>query len=394
MAIATADPASSTNPQPPLDLPQAPEIEIQRGALSRALCRAGKITDSRSVVEALRSVRIAADKGRVWLEAANAQSTVQIELPATAHANAQGLVSPGRLKTVISAFGWDATIALRPGERTFEVRHTSTHFTLPAGNLGDWPNAPERARGQLVVTATRRQLGEPLAAAARHSLANPSARPALTALLLTSDDASQRVVATDAFRLIVIPLPGGQRDFRALLPARELQDAITRGYDEQEEVQITLDGPSKHATITSASETWTLRLLDDNFPSWETLIPPDEQASARATVAREALLAAATAANKASIPGAAMQIALSHGELRLWTRAQRAGDDDGEVTDRVPATVTLDGSQAVVQINPSYLLDAVLGLTEDTVELLLTGEHRAIVLRSGERCALVMPMRL
>jgi DNA polymerase III subunit beta len=239
----------------------------------------------------------------------------------------------------------------------------------------------------------RALLGEGLRQVVR-AASNDDARPLLTGVLITSDGASMRLVATDSYRLALRDLQGAAgfaHESDTLVPARalaELQRLSASAAPEDDAIQVVIGAQgilfrSGHVEIST-------RLLDGTYPDYRQLIP--EQYPNRLHVGKENLMAALRRVRLMVRDNTTpVRLSMRAGGVDLSVVSQEVGDAsetvDGDFT----------GEDLVIAFNPTYLLDGVDAVLDDEVVIETADPARPAGVRGAEDTQfqyLLMPVRV
>jgi DNA polymerase III sliding clamp (beta) subunit (PCNA family) len=129
------------------------------------------------------------------------------------------------------------------------------------------------------------------------------------------------------------------------------------------------------------------RLETERFPAWEEVLP--EHSTYELRVSRRALLSALD------------QVAAAMGDRSRAVRLSRVPEgveisgenpDAGSLTRVIEASGWKDG--AAIGVNPGYLHDAVRFVTQDELNIGVSGEQHPLIVEAGTFYACVMPVRL
>jgi DNA-binding transcriptional MerR regulator len=208
--------------------------------------------------------------------------------------------------------------------------------------------------------------------AVRFAVGTDPALPALHGVLLDASGGTVHVVATDRYRLAVVSVSAAGTG-RLVLPVVLVDEAR----------ELPSDGA---ATITSTGDTVEIAVggrsvrapaVADEFPDWRRLEP-------------------APARHRVPVDGPAFRAALAAGP------ATRRARDDGADYDTVVLTLAADGTLTVggqgdvlrVGVNRDFLLDALAGHAQLTLDLDEPITPLAIRLPDRPDWSLLMPVRL
>src|SRR5256885_14486003 len=161
-----------------------------------------RVASTRSAVQALSGVQVAAEEGRVELRATDMEVGLRVPLEAEV-ARPGSAVLPARLTldVVRSLPSGQVTLELRPAEGDVEIVSGSATFHIRTLRSEDFPPLPEPG-GDAVVEVPAAAFVETVAKVAR-SASRDETRPILTGILASASGPDLRMQATDSYRLSV-----------------------------------------------------------------------------------------------------------------------------------------------------------------------------------------------
>ena len=162
------------------------KLETSSHELLAQLQTAARVASTRSAVQALSGVQLAADGGRVELRATDMEVALRVPMQATVVRDGT-VVLPARLllDVVRQLPGGDVSLELRPAEQDVEVVSGPARFHLRTLRTEDFPNLPE-AGGDQVVDVPAQAFVETIAMVAR-SASRDETRPILTGILVSAE---------------------------------------------------------------------------------------------------------------------------------------------------------------------------------------------------------------
>ena len=223
--------------------------------------------------------------------------------------------------------------------------------------------------------------------------ATDEARPVMQAVHVQMVGGAARLVAADNYRLHIVGGDPRQEARHSVgLPRRLAQYLAARGESVRLDYHAMEDGRPNGATLRSLG--LIVRIPDGaSFPPFESIIPKQEEATAKASIVSSSAIAATKEATKET----ALAEALQGGRVSdttILTLAAGAGgvivSSSNQEPRRVDSSYGTGGEAAAV--NADYLLEALAGM-RDTASLYLTGAQRPLVLQDYDRTAIVMPIR-
>jgi DNA polymerase-3 subunit beta len=242
-------------------------------------------------------------------------------------------------------------------------------------------------------------IGPSLAEALRQvvrAASSDDARPLLTGVLMTAEQGTIRLVATDSYRLALRDL----KDTKALLgtddilvPARalaELQRLPLGTAGEEDSSVVAVRASANEVTFTVGSVHITTRLLDGAYPDYRKLIP--DQYANRLHVGKESLAGALRRVRLLVRDNTTpVRLSMRQGGVDLSVVSQEVGDAnetvDGDFT----------GEDLVIAFNPSYLLEGVEAVAGDEVIIETADASRPATVRAADfddYRYLLMPVRV
>jgi DNA polymerase-3 subunit beta len=298
---------------------------------------------------------------------------------------------PGRLfgDVVRSLADGEVTLEQRSEQRDVEISAAGSTFHLRILQADDFPKVPGFEEATLSIP------GQPLAETVERvarAASRDEVRPILTGILVTTDDRTLTMVATDSYRLSVKhteleSAPGGE-PLEANVPARamrELSRLVTQ--DAVETVDIAL---TRNQIVFRAGDTvLASRLIEGQFPSYRQLLP--DTFEHEIALPQAELLAASRRISQMAQRNAPLRFAFSEGELTISAETP----DVGDARESMPAPFS--GEPLEIAFNPQFVIEGIESIDSDEVAFQLTSP-----LRPGLLCPvgrddfryLVMPIRL
>jgi DNA polymerase-3 subunit beta len=283
---------------------------------------------------------------------------------------------------------------------TLKAAGSARRYTLRGMPGDDFPPIPAPAEGAPTLALDVAVLQE-LISTTHYSISTDETRAHLNSALFEWDGDIVRMVTTDGHRLskMEVKVTGRQASATMLIPLKaihelrrlcdesmiEVRDAAKDG---KPQIQITQSGSS--AFFQGAGMTFSVKLVDAQFPPYAQVIPQntDRQVRAPRAAFADALRAVAIAASERT---GGVKLSLGNSTMRITTESPESGDGFDEVP------VEYSGPAMTIGFNAKYFLDVLGALSEEDVMLGLSGELDPAVLRpSSERqfLAVVMPMRI
>src|SRR5687767_8564234 len=323
---------------------------------------------------------------RLHVAGSDLDLTIQVEVSVAGGADGVCVV-PARLAADIVRALEPGAVTIEAGDDEVRIASGRSHFAVRMLPAGEFPRLPAAAEEGVTIGAA--ELAEALRQVVR-AASGDDARPILTGVLMTAEEGSLRLVATDSYRLAVRDLPGAsvlREGQKVLVPSKALAE-LQRLLASAEQVAIHLG--EHEAGFTVGDVRLTTRLIEGEFPNYRQLIPSTHPN--RLIVGKEALLDAVRRVKllvrDATTP---VRIALRADGIELTVVTQEVG----QATEDVDAKY--EGTEMTVAFNPSYLIDGIEAIDGDEVQLETIDALRPAVIRPTEGADylyLLMPVRV
>jgi len=366
------------------------KLETSSHELLAQLQTATRVASTRSAVQALSGVQLAAEGGKVELRATDMEVALRVPMEATIVRDGT-VVLPARLllDVVRQLPAGDVSLELRPQENDVEVVSGPAKFHLRILRAEDFPNLPEPG-GDQVVDVPAQAFVETIAMVAR-SASRDETRPILTGILVTAEGADLKMVATDSYRLSVketkleVPLSSG---FEANVPARALQELeriVTAGEDES----IRIGVRANQVVFEVGGIVLSSRLIEGQFPNYRQLLPESYEHELR--MSGEELAGVVRRISLMAQKNAPLRMSFAEGELTVSAQTP----DVGEASEPLPCPFS--GEAFEIGFNPDFLRDGLESAGAGDLILKLISPLRPGLIESGDGSGflyLIMPIRL
>lgn len=290
-------------------------------------------------------------------------------------------------------------IVLKGESLTLKSKGSARKFTMRGLPGDDYPPVPTPDPGapsfKLEVDALSR-----IVALTAPCVSTDETRASLNSLRLEWQGDILRAVSTDGHRLAKAEIKVSSHASTAFLiplkPLKEVQRMCEEIYATPTEdgatrtLTVIQSGPQ--AFFIGAGATFSVKLVDAEFPPYAQVIPQNTPKQLRAprVALSEAVKAVSVAADDKSN---GVKLAISNGMMRLSSQSAQAGDGVDEVV------IDYVGPNLAIGFNSRYVGDALNGLTSDEVLLGLNGDLDPIVVRPAtdegvDALFVLMPMRI
>jgi DNA polymerase-3 subunit beta len=366
------------------------KISLDREALLNQLQTVTRVASTRSAIQALSGVQVAAESSGCELRATDMD--VSLRVPLSAEVVREGtVVLPARLllEVVRSLPAAQVSLELRAAEQDVELISGNATFHIRTLRSEDFPPFPTPDGSGGVSLPVQAFVATALKVAG--SASRDETRPVLTGILVSASEKELRMVATDSYRLSVketvldAPLADG---FEVNVPARALQElARVAGGAGEEQLQVNV--LQNQVVFELGGVTLSSRLIDGQFPNYRQLLPEGFEHELR--IAGGELTDVVRRISLLAQKNAPLRLAFKAGELTVSAQTP----DIGEALESLP--VAFQGEPLEIGFNPEFLRDGLEAIDEGDVLLKLISPLRPGLIESADGSGfqyLIMPIRL
>ncbi len=366
------------------------KISVEREALLGQLQTVSRVASTRSAIQALSGVQLAASNDGCELRATDMD--VGLRVPLRSEVSREGVVVlPARLllDVVRSLPAPEVSIELRSAEQDVELVSGNAVFHIRTLRAEDFPPFPEPDQDSAVSLPVQAFVSTALKVAG--SASRDETRPVLTGILVSASERELRMVATDSYRLSVketvleAPLRSA---FEVNVPARALQElARVAAHVEDEQLQIGVR--QNQVLFVLGGIVLSSRLIDGQFPNYRQLLPESFEHELRISSAEltEVVRRISLLAQK----NAPLRLAFTEGELTVSAQTP----DIGEARESLP--VAFQGEPLEIGFNPEFLRAGLEAIDEGDVLVKLISPLRPGLIEAADESRfqyLIMPIRL
>ena len=366
------------------------KISLERDVLFGQLQIVSRVASTRSAIQALSGVQLAASQSVCELRATDMD--VSLRVPLEADIAREGVVVlPARLllDVIRSLPATTVSLELRSAEQDVEVVAGKATFHIRTLRAEDFPVFPEPDAESEISLPAEAFVSTALKVAG--SASRDETRPVLTGILVSAADRELRMVATDSYRLSVkettleAPLSSS---FEVNVPARALQE-LARIASHAGEDQLSISVRQNQVVFVLGRVVLSSRLIDGQFPNYRQLLPESFEHELKVSggelsevVRRVSLLAQ---------KNAPLRLAFTPGELTVSAQTP----DVGEARESLP--VAFQGEPLEIGFNPDFLRDGLEAIEDGDVLIKLISPLRPGLIESADESGflyLIMPIRL
>jgi len=209
----------------------------------------------------------------------------------------------------------------------------------------------------------------------------------LNGILFKINKNNLTLVATDGKRLAIVEKKlnySAEKDVSIIIPIKTINE-LSRNLKEEGELSLVLG--SNQAMFDLGNIVIISRLIEGEFPDYKQVIPAPSENKMR--INREQFLLAVKRGSLLSTPDyQAVKLEVFKNKLVVSKSTPDVGESREELV------VDYRGRELAIGFNPGYMLDVLKNLSEEDVELELSGSEKPGVIRINGYVYVVLPMRL
>ena len=242
------------------------KFTVSQSSLMKALSVVSKGMGANSTLPILSGIYLKAADGTLEFQTNNLTISIRHLIPANVEEPGETVVSGKVLSNIVKNLS-DAAVTFEGGERTIEISCDKSTFRLNTLSAGDWSGFPEvNPERQIELPC---DLLSTMVDKVYKVTSKESSRPILQGILLTVEDNTIRLVATDSFRLAVcdasVESPADEA-FRAIVSGNVFHDVLSMPTLE-DSIQIGIT--ESQVVFTFGTTTFVSRRIEGNFPDYK-----------------------------------------------------------------------------------------------------------------------------
>jgi DNA polymerase-3 subunit beta len=361
------------------------KLQVTQENLNRALGSVARVASSRGTLPILANVLIRTSKNRLSLSATN------LDIAITHFIGAK--VSEEGSITVPARLMQDFVNSLPEGVIELDLQETKLHVNTDQYKsvvngivADDFPVMPAMTGGvtwKVPGAQFKKALQQVVFAAS-----SDETRPALTGVLLQTNDGMLAMAATDSYRLAEKRLGKQVQDVQLLIPASAMQDLLRVLGDDDDEITIKHD--EQQVLFKLGDIELVTRQVDGKYPDYQKLIPKNFTTTA---MLKRADLINVTKVSSLFARESAGSVTIAVDEPAKQLSIRSVASQLGENTASADAKAKGSGS---ITLNSKYLLDALNALSGEEVEFSFNGKLEPTMLidpNNKDYRHIVMPLK-
>ncbi|HZV53911.1 MAG TPA: DNA polymerase III subunit beta [Rhodocyclaceae bacterium] len=347
------------------------------------------IVEKRHTLPILSNVLMEKDGERLTMLATDIEIQIRTSTTAVGIEKTALTVGARKLQDILRSLPESAEVSLALDDKRLQLKAGKSRFNLQTLPAEDFPRMLT-ADGQTARISMSQKQFKHLLALVQYSMAQQDIRYYLNGLLLVTNGAEMRVVATDGHRLAFASeaLNDNLPRIEVILPRKTVLELSRQLADNDEPLEISLS-PTQ-AQFRFGNIELVSKLIDGKFPDYERVIP--QQHTKVLQLPRDVLLhSLMRAAILTNEKFRGVRLVLNDGSLKILST--NAEQEEAQEEIEVPYT----GENLDVGFNVTYLLDVLNNIAVDTIECRLADASSSalFMLPGNDRFKyVVMPMRI
>ncbi|HUF94851.1 MAG TPA: DNA polymerase III subunit beta [Acidimicrobiia bacterium] len=358
-------------------------IRAERDDLADVFARANRAVGTRTALPVLQGLLCEVSGNTLRVTGTDLDVTVKTSAEVDVIEEGRAVI-PGRLlaEAVRKMPPGDVTIGVT--ETEIEIQGNGPRFNLRPLNADDFPTQED------IITDGVEIDGEKLAEAIGQvtiAASGDGARPILTGVLFEGTETGLRMVATDSYRLAKREVPGVGVEGSGLVPARGLRE-LPRTIGS---AKVTAQMREREAVFSSDKGVLRLRLIDGNFPKYQSLLP--ESYPNQMVIDKYELLDALGRVTLVAEDHIPVRLKLLEGGVEVTVTRQDVGGE----SEHIAGEFSGSDEDVTIAFNPRYLQDGVGAIPGDKIRIRVIDAFKPSVVDSGsdeEYLYLLMPVRV
>lgn len=343
------------------------KIVCEKKSLHEAIQTVARAVSSRSTLPILNNILVETGENEATLSASDLEIGIRRRLPLIIEEPGSTTIPARLINEVINNLP-EAPVTIESDDRELiSITCEKSEYHLHGLPADEFPVIPEIS--STISAVLPQNLLRDMIRQTIFATSSDETRAILTGALLSLEETTLRLVATDTHRLALrqgeLPLRKSSSQSSIIIPARTLNE-VGRLLREDEEAEVRIDIADNQVQFQIDQTAILSRLIEGQFPNYERVIPSDydkvliiDTALFRNAVRRCAIVAREDA-NKIIFRS-------SGNHLTLTADSQRVGRAQEEIP------IELEGEPVEIAFNAQYLIDVLNVIDAEQIRFELGG---------------------
>ena len=368
------------------------KFTVSQSSLAKALLVVSKGMATNSTLPYLSGISIKAADGTLEFQTANLTISIRHRIAANVEEPGETVVSGKVLTSIVKTLP-DAAVSfdMAAGSRVVEISCHKSRFRLNTLDAADFPEFP--------VFALERSIELPSALLSEmvdkvyKVTSRDTSRPILQGVLLSVEENTIRLVATDSYRLAVcdsnVETSSSDEAFVTIIPGATFHDVLSSPSMTD---QIMVGTTDSQVVFVFGNTTYVSRKIEGNFPNYRQLLPSTCNTSVKLDASQFGAALKRVSVIASSNPSVRLDADVDGHLMGL----SASSPDQGESSELLDADV--EGSSMSIALNFHYVLDCVNAVAgTDELALEMQGSMQPAIFKSYGKINylyLLMPVRM
>ena len=319
------------------------KFTVSQSALSKALAVVSKGMGSNSTLPLLSGIYIKAEEGTLEFQTNNLTISIRHRIAANVEEAGETVVSGKILTNIVKTLS-DAAVTFEGNARSLSIICDKSTFRLNTLDARDWSEFPEFALERSIELPS--DLLSSMVDKVYKVTSKDTSRPVLQGILLTVEDNTIRLVATDSYRLAVCDshvAADAAEPFRAIVHGSIFHDVLAMPSMTE---TIMVGTTESQVVFVFGNTTFIARRIEGNFPNYQQLLPPSCQTSVTIDVESFAAALKRVSVIASSNPSVRFDIDVDGRMMKLSASSPEQGESH--------EFLAIDGEGANISIGLNY----------------------------------------
>lgn len=362
------------------------KFSINQTELQTALNTVQKGVATRSTLPVLSGIYVVAHGDEITFQTTNLELSIQFTCAALVEEEGKAVL-PGKLICDIVKNLPDAAIHVTTVDLETTITCDNSSYSIKGLEPQDFPAFPEVATGQQITVPF--DVFSSMAKHVCHMVSKDESRAILTGVFITVEDNELRMVATDSYRLACVQREVAQEEDFSVVVSGGFVSELAGLPKSSENIVLALS--ENQIVVSYRGTVFVNRRIEGKYPNYKQLLP--DTCETKVEVDLGALIAAAKRVALLDQSGSPIKITASAATQTVQLSA--VAQDVGSAQETIAATV--EGNDAEIALNSSYMLDGLNSTKGDTVVLEAQSSMKPGIFKNEADLNftyLVMPVRL
>lgn len=343
------------------------KFSVSQSALAQALSVVSKGMGASSTLPILSGVLIQASEGVLTFQTTDLTISVRHRIAAMVEEEGSTVVSGKIISNIVKTLP-DAAVDFESTDNQIRISCNKSSFLLNTLNPHDFPEFPQFALERSIELPSK--LLSEMVDKVYKVTSKDNSRPILSGVLLSVEENTIRLVATDSYRLAVCDsnteISSTDEAFQTIVSGATFHDVLSL----PSMTETVLIGTTESQVVfVFGNTTYITRKIDGNFPNYRQLLPSNWSTSVKINISEFSSALKRVSVIAQTNPSVRFDIDAANKLMKL----SASSPDQGESTELLP--VDVEGESMSIALNYHYVFDCVnaaSGEQEISLELLNT----------------------